>query len=189
MTLAISPVETIAENAPYVKLATFLAFPEVSCNCSGCCSEGQGECVVVPRGPKAAVYRIFNAYGDLLYVGCSQNVENRAQQMVGRCQWESNTDVAAVLVERYATLDEARTAEARAIATEGPLLNIKVERPPLHDGWVVVPTSTEAWKVERAWVVATDVDPLRLVHVMAAARRHYGNRDRQNAMRNERRAS
>lgn len=62
------------------------------------------------------VYRLYNDDGDLLYIGCTDDVESRLMlHHVG--------GYSRVVSQAYPTRVLARAAERAAIATEAPLLN------------------------------------------------------------------
>jgi hypothetical protein len=74
------------------------------------------------------VYRIYDAAGQLLYIGCSMDAEGRIRT------WHMNPRCAPMSVqlqgrihhrtiERYPNKAEARQAEREAITAEAPLLN------------------------------------------------------------------
>lgn len=71
------------------------------------------------------VYRLFDAEGNLLYVGCSLTPPARFRQHEahGRSQkwWH---DVASCTFEHFETRDAALAAESRAIAGESPRWNV-----------------------------------------------------------------
>lgn len=147
-----------AHNSSYVKLATSLVPPAISehttpvthqamldpnCWCMGC--RQHRPCVVKPLGHPATVYRVYGETGALIYVGCSRYAHERAALQARVQPYWADERAARVTMEHYRTHHEALTAEARAIATEDPLTNVKDERPPLHDGWVVVPLGIEVF--------------------------------------------
>lgn len=68
------------------------------------------------------VYRCYDADGDLLYVGCSKDVEKRLKQHEGYADSWVN-QMARIAVEEYPDHESALLVEARAIATEHPYWN------------------------------------------------------------------
>lgn len=68
------------------------------------------------------VYRVFDATGRLLYVGCAVDVERRMEQHSG--QWW-RWYVAEVTWTGYPTRAAGRTAEAEAIVAERPVCNAR----------------------------------------------------------------
>jgi len=76
------------------------------------------ECEDRVTGP--AVYRFFDQQDQLLYVGCTTQLNTRLRAHRARCWWN---EVFRVEVERYGSLDLAFKAERLAIATECPLHN------------------------------------------------------------------
>jgi hypothetical protein len=73
-----------------------------------------------------AVYRTYDRSGALLYVGVARRVGVRLHQHDERSEWFA--DVAFLDVSWYATRDAALLAEAQAIATEGPIYNVRGTR-------------------------------------------------------------
>lgn len=69
------------------------------------------------------LYRYYDADGVLLYVGISVSAVARSAAHKGNAGWWG--DVAAMVVEKFPTREDARIAEAAAIATENPLHNIQ----------------------------------------------------------------
>lgn len=68
------------------------------------------------------VYRVYDALNQLLYVGCSIDVDQRMANHEGTSAWfvfHSRVEKTA-----YSTREEAEAAEANAIATEHPRWNI-----------------------------------------------------------------
>ena len=88
-------------------------------------------------GP-AAVYRLYNADGVLLYVGMSNAPKRRWSGHVneGKTWWP---DVARKTVEWYESQDDALAVEAEAIWTEHPLHN----KAPMPRREGALPTSIE----------------------------------------------
>jgi excinuclease UvrABC nuclease subunit len=69
---------------------------------------------------KTALYRHFDAFGRLLYVGISLGVLHR---LAGHKQSHWSNEIADVKVEYFATRDAAIAAEATAIKAERPAYN------------------------------------------------------------------
>lgn len=72
------------------------------------------------RVSQPAVYRFFGDDDELLYVGCTTQLNTRMRAHRARTWWYL---VRRVEVCRYPDLDEAFAAEQQAIATEGPVFN------------------------------------------------------------------
>ena len=70
------------------------------------------------------LYRFFAADGRLLYVGMTINPARRFEKHRGEKSWWS--DVARVEIEHHETIDALRKAERRAIETEHPIHNIRM---------------------------------------------------------------
>lgn len=71
---------------------------------------------------RTALYRHFDAAGALLYVGISLSAVQRLAQHKQTAAWFDG--IARVEVQWLASREEALTAEAIAIAKEGPLWNV-----------------------------------------------------------------
>lgn len=71
---------------------------------------------------RTALYRHFDAAGALLYVGISLSTVQRLSQHKQRAGWYDQ--IASVTIEWHPTREAALTAEAIAIAKEGPLWNV-----------------------------------------------------------------
>lgn len=67
------------------------------------------------------VYRAFDSYGHLLYVGCTVNVKQRMSAHGSQSKWFRFAETIAV--NDYPSRSEARKVEAHAIATEGSYFN------------------------------------------------------------------
>lgn len=98
----------------------------------------------LPPEGLTAVYRAYNDSGELLYVGISQRMRlaERMRHHAARTPWWP--EVVAMGAVWYRSRHEALSAEALAIADEGPLHNVRrAKRPivapeplpfrPLHD--------------------------------------------------------
>lgn len=83
---------------------------------------GQMESEIDAEFP-TALYRLYDASGQLLYVGVTANLRERFGQHASTKQWWG--DVARRTVTWLETRDEALTAEAKAILTEAPRYNVK----------------------------------------------------------------
>lgn len=77
---------------------------------------------------KAAVYRLFDADGDLLYVGCSINPKRRIARHRATQPWGRDIAAARTLIEWHPSLGEAAEAECEAIAAGAPLCNARMQR-------------------------------------------------------------
>ncbi len=73
-----------------------------------------------PTG-RTAVYRRFDAAGQLLYIGCSCNPKSRWKAHTRKPWWD---DVAQCVVEWHETLERADAAERIAIKRELPKYNV-----------------------------------------------------------------
>lgn len=80
----------------------------------------------------AHVYRVYDASGRLLYVGCSVEVETRLAAHSTSATWWLFHD--RVETEEFPTHQEALEAEATAIATEHPRWNMQGRSPDHPDG-------------------------------------------------------
>ena len=70
---------------------------------------------------QTCLYRHFDASGALLYVGISCNAISRMVAHRNGSSWFDQ--VASITIKRFATREEAFSAEAQAIKTENPLFN------------------------------------------------------------------
>lgn len=74
------------------------------------------------------LYRAFDAVGDLLYVGITEDLEKRfrfGHTRFGHSGTAWRCKMTALLVEQYATRPEASAAEVGAIRTENPIYNVR----------------------------------------------------------------
>lgn len=78
-----------------------------------------------PAGP--CVYRLFDADGRLLYVGCTKLYRSRRQQH--RSKADFRAEIASEQVESYPTMREALDAERLAIWDEWPIYNQRRHKP------------------------------------------------------------
>lgn len=69
---------------------------------------------------RTSLYRHFDSSGRLLYVGISKNALARIEGHAGACWYDQ---IATVTIERFGTREDARKAEQKAIASEGPAYN------------------------------------------------------------------
>ena len=76
-----------------------------------------------PEQSSGVVYRIFNAAGDLLYVGMSGSAIQRAVQHIEK-PW--GREIATITIQHYATYAQALAEEAIAITAEQPRYNIRL---------------------------------------------------------------
>lgn len=76
-----------------------------------------------PLGAHSAVYRIFNAEGELLYVGCTRSMPQRWRCHARTQPWWS--EVASWANQWYVTRAEALLIEECAIRTENPRYNVQ----------------------------------------------------------------
>ncbi|MGJ5692916.1 GIY-YIG nuclease family protein [Streptomyces pratensis] len=77
-----------------------------------------------PRGRAAAVYRIYDRAGALLYVGMTTNPTSRLQAHQERSDWWPLA--VSLRTEWHDTREAAEQAEARAIRSERPQANRKL---------------------------------------------------------------
>ena len=77
---------------------------------------------------RAAVYRLFDSGGDLLYIGCSVNPRRRIAHHRARRTWGRRVDPTRTLIVWHSSLTEAAEAEYAAIAAEAPLCNARMQR-------------------------------------------------------------
>lgn len=68
------------------------------------------------------LYRYYDAAGELLYVGISNNALRRLAQHEASKTWQDN--VTRVEIEAHPTREAALGAERRAIASENPIHNL-----------------------------------------------------------------
>jgi predicted GIY-YIG superfamily endonuclease len=102
------------------------------------------------------VYRCFDADGDLLYVGCTQDVarrmSNHRRNRKARASIALQSLMASHTVEGpFPTREAAEAAEAEAIRTEQPLLNLQFHSSP---GWIQ-DRRLERYLIDRDIPVAT----------------------------------
>lgn len=74
----------------------------------------------------SVVYRMYDCYGDLLYVGMSTDLGNRLKQhgLGEKAFWRF---VVRIEVEHFPTREAALTAERIAIEGEAPMYNLDSE--------------------------------------------------------------
>ena len=71
---------------------------------------------------RTALYRMYDAAGDLLYVGMSRNLPSRITMHVTEKSWWET--VARIEVQHFESREKARQEEKRAIAEDAPLWNV-----------------------------------------------------------------
>lgn len=76
------------------------------------------------------LYRLYDAEGALLYVGCPASTRTRLQ--AGLCRKDWLGEIAHIQVQEFATLQAALAEEAVALVAEGPLHNV-TEAPHSHE--------------------------------------------------------
>lgn len=79
------------------------------------------------EGAKTYLYRHFDAFGSLLYVGISLSWLMRTKAHSKSAEWFE--EVARVTIEQFATREEAMEAEREAIRREKPRYNVVHNRP------------------------------------------------------------
>lgn len=101
------------------------------------------------------VYRIFDAHGNLLYVGCAVNVFSRFRGHRPYAQWWNESDTA--VVEQYANRHLARHMEAVIIRDEKPRYNVTQElselRRPAPEGDLEPIETLQLWREGNKWWV------------------------------------
>jgi predicted GIY-YIG superfamily endonuclease len=98
---------------------------------------------------KHDLYRHFSADGTLLYIGDSLNSINRLTQHKQNADWFH--DISRVEVEKFSNRNTALAAERRAIKTENPKHNIRLQR---HDKMTNAPKVPE---------IKNDIDAIELL--------------------------
>lgn len=73
---------------------------------------------------KTALYRLYDKYGDLLYVGITVNPNTRLAEHAEEKVWWSEVDQSRTRIVWYRWRDRARREEETAIATENPRYNV-----------------------------------------------------------------
>lgn len=68
------------------------------------------------------IYRLYDAHGQLLYVGLSNRPNERVRQHMRRQPWGS--EIATGTFERFECRADAQAEERRAIGSENPMHNI-----------------------------------------------------------------
>jgi predicted GIY-YIG superfamily endonuclease len=71
--------------------------------------------------PEAYLYRHYQPNGDLLYVGVTLSVLNRSNAHVNEARWRNL--ICLIVIEPFATREEALEAERVAIRNEYPKYN------------------------------------------------------------------
>jgi hypothetical protein len=107
------------------------------------------------RSYPADLYRVYDASGDLLYVGIAVNVFNRMRGHRREAAWWPLADTGTV--ERYPKRFDAQRAESRAIRSEHPKFNVRNER---SYGDMPLPEPIERmslfWEEGQVWVDAAN---------------------------------
>lgn len=84
-----------------------------------------------------ALYRHFDKWGTLLYVGIANDVTKRLDRHRQDSRWHGH--IATITVSHFDTRGEALDAEKAAIKTEGPIFNVAgAERGLKVKGWYAV---------------------------------------------------
>lgn len=94
---------------------------------------------------EAVVYRVYDADDRLIYIGCSQNLEQRMSNHRNQSWWIYLA--ARVESQAYSDLAAARQAEAAAIQAEKPAFNLQHAKRP--DPMPLAPIELAAC---RAWL-------------------------------------
>lgn len=111
---------------------------------------------IVPRDTDAppertALYRLFDADDELLYVGISKDPKARWEQHRDKPWWR---DVSMRVIEWYDDRPTAERAERKAIETEGPRYNI------VHNYRPAAPTvEAPVEETERGYTTLSDLYP------------------------------
>jgi len=71
-----------------------------------------------------ALYRIFRANGDLLYIGISKHIFSRLQEHSISQHWTNEIDFQKTKIQWFSSRQEAEQAEKKAIQMEKPLYNV-----------------------------------------------------------------
>lgn len=114
------------------------------------------------------VYRCYDEDGDLLYVGCSGDVEKRLAIHAKTASWVA--DVRNMEVEEFDSRRDALHAESRAIAAEHPYHNI-VGRWMRRNEWTEAEFQRWAHMQIRRW--PNGYDSVQRHEQMEATRRAY----------------
>lgn len=96
------------------------------------------------------VYKAFDGFGTLLYVGCSLDIFKRLQEHKHYAAWYPLAT--AIEVTRYPNRAAALAEEARTIAEDGPEFNVTRERlrtvdltDDVLDSFTLVPENGRWW--------------------------------------------
>lgn len=84
---------------------------------------------MLPGQRPAAVYRLFNRNGVLVYVGSAFDPWVRCLKHVRESEWWSEVDPSKTFIEWYPTKRLAEVAEATAIRLDHPLCNQRLALP------------------------------------------------------------
>lgn len=104
--------------------------------------------MTLPAAKQSVVYRMFDAKGTLLYVGCSISPANRIPQHGAKPWWP---DVVRIDVEHFASCEAAGKAEKQAIETEGALHNRMIPKHILTDAQRAARRARREREQERRW--------------------------------------
>lgn len=77
-----------------------------------------------PKPTMQTLYRMFDADGQLLYVGISVNPMSRMKHHASAQPWWE--EVSGIDLEKYATRDQVMEAERRAVENENPRYNVRL---------------------------------------------------------------
>lgn len=83
-----------------------------------------------PSKPPAAIYRLWDRDNQLLYIGCSPNPLSRIHAHTRIKAWA--TAIASATLEWFDSHEQAKRAEALAIAAELPEWNVHHRPNPKH---------------------------------------------------------
>jgi prevent-host-death family protein len=78
----------------------------------------------MPWRQGAALYRLYDADGGLLYIGIAENPDTRWKQHAKQSHWWTKVDPSRSRVEWYPGGYDAAAAEKAAIAAEDPPFNV-----------------------------------------------------------------
>ena len=98
------------------------------------------------------VYRVYDADGDLLYVGCSVNALKRMHGHKQSAKWWNLA--ASGLILQYENRAMARVEEAAAILEEQPRFNVQIDYVPPVEVTEHLEALDLFWEDGRVWVDA-----------------------------------
>lgn len=78
-------------------------------------------CAICITARQPVVYRCYDAFGELLYIGCTENLNQRIRGHENTSPWWFS--VADIRLEHFTSAMDARRAERAAIRSEHPKFN------------------------------------------------------------------